>query len=139
MEDSEYAALAEFRTQIREFLLFSRQAARRAGLEPSQHQALLVLKGLPPSERPTIRAVARRLLVRHHSAVGLVDRLEQRGLLRRRRAEGDAREIHLQITPAGESVLRKLSLAHRDELRAAAPRLVRSLRRVIHDRAPEKA
>ena len=131
IRDVEYAALAEFRAQIREFLRFSENAARAAGLEPAQHQALLALKGLPPEERPTIRAVAQRLLLRHHSAVGLVDRLSRRGLVRRAPSERDAREIHLRITPAGERVLRRLSLAHRAELRSAAPKLVRSLRSAI--------
>ena len=135
----EYEALAEFRTQIRQFLAFSENAARAAGLEPAQHQALLALKGLPPGERPTIGAVAQRLLVRHHSAVGLVDRLAQRGLVRRLPGEEDGREIHLQITPAGEKVLRRLALAHRAELRSAAPKLVRSLRRAIRRKTAQRS
>jgi DNA-binding MarR family transcriptional regulator len=133
--EPDYSALAEFRTRIREFLSFSEKAARVEGLEPAQHQALLALKGLPSSARPTIRAVADRLLVRHHSAVGLVDRLSQRGLVRRTRCEEDARTVLLSITHRGEKVLRRLALAHRAELRTAAPELVRSLRRAIRPRS----
>jgi DNA-binding MarR family transcriptional regulator len=132
--EPDYSALAEFRRRIREFLCFSERAARAAGLEPAQHQALLALKGLPEHERPTIRAVADRLLLRHHSAVGLVDRLSRRGLVRRARAEADGREIRLSITARGEKVLRRLALAHRAELRSGAPQLVRSLRLAIRNR-----
>jgi DNA-binding MarR family transcriptional regulator len=124
---TQYRALGELRYQIRRFLTFSEAAARAAGVEPQQHQLLLVLKALRPRERPTIRVVAERLQIRHNSAVDLVKRTAERGLLERRTGKVDHREASLQITAAGQRVLRRLSIAHRSELRSTAPALVAAL------------
>jgi DNA-binding MarR family transcriptional regulator len=123
----QYRALAELRYQIRRFLTFSEAAARAAGVEPQQHQLLLVLKALGPHERPTVRVVAQRLQIQHNSAVELVKRSVERGLVERRTGKEDRREASLRITPAGDRVLRRLSLAHRAELRSAAPALLEAL------------
>jgi DNA-binding MarR family transcriptional regulator len=128
---AEYRALAELRYQIRSFLNFSEREARAAGMEPQQHQLLLVLKALPPGERPTIRTIAGRLQIQHNSAVELVKRSVERGLVDRRTGEDDRREASLRVTSRGERVLRKLSLAHRAELRSAAPMLVRVLEALV--------
>jgi DNA-binding MarR family transcriptional regulator len=129
MKQTDYEALAEFRYQIRSFLNVSEQAARRAGLEPQQHQLLLALKGLPKHLTATIGNLAERLQLRHHSAVELIDRLEARGLVRRQRSEKDRRVVQIGITPRGERVLRELSLHHQNLLRKAGPVLVRALRK----------
>jgi DNA-binding MarR family transcriptional regulator len=123
----QYRALAELRYQIRCFLTFSEAAARAAGVEPQQHQLLLVLKALGPEERPTIRIIAERLQIQHNSAVELAKRSAERGLVERRTNREDRREASLRLTPAGERLLRRLSIAHRSELRSAAPRLVEAL------------
>jgi len=124
---TDYRALAEFRYQIRRFLGFSERAARQSGLEPRQHQLLLALKGLPENVEPTIGELAQRLQVEHHSAVEMVDRLQQRRLVVRLRDETDKRRVLVQLTPRGEALLRALALSHRTELRAAAPALVQAL------------
>jgi DNA-binding MarR family transcriptional regulator len=134
LTEREYRALGELRYQIRRFLAFSEAAARDAGVEPQQHQLLLVLKSLPPETRPTVRAVAERLLIQHNSAVELVKRSVDRGLVERRTGEEDRREASLHLTPGGERVLRGLSLAHRSELRSAAPALARAFDPLV-DRA----
>lgn len=126
-----YRALAEFRYEIRRYLNFSERAARAAGIEPQQHQALLAIKGLPAARPATIGALAERLQIQHHSAVELVDRLEGRGLLRRARSRADRREVMLRLTPRGEKLLRKLSLPHRAELRSAGRALLRALEAAI--------
>jgi DNA-binding MarR family transcriptional regulator len=131
--DDEYRALAAFRYQIRRFLHFSEEAVRAAGVEPQQHQALLVLRGLPPGAKPTIGAVAERLQIRHHSAVELVNRLVERGLIERHRDDDDRRQVLLSLTRRGRAVLRALSLPHREELRAAAPALAASLAALAQD------
>jgi len=123
----QYRALAELRFQIRRFLTFSEAAARSAGVEPQQHQLLLVLKALAPEERPTVRIVAQRLQIQHNSAVELVKRAIERGLVDRSTGEQDRREAFLELTTAGERVLRRLSVAHRSELRSAAPILREAL------------
>lgn len=131
LRDAEYRALADFRYQLRRFLAFSEEEARGAGLEPRHHQLLLALRGLPAGTPPTVRAVADRLLLRHNTVVGLVDRLQRRGLVRRLRAPEDARRVHLAITARGEQLLHGLSLSHHKELATLGPELVSSLRRVL--------
>jgi DNA-binding MarR family transcriptional regulator len=133
-----YRALADFRYEIRRFLNFSEQAARAAGIEPQQHQALLAIKGLPPGQVATIGALAERLQIQHHSAVELADRLESNGFIRRSRNRKDRREVHLRLTRRGEMVLQGLSLPHRSELRSAGQTLLRALGAAIAEvrRAP---
>jgi DNA-binding MarR family transcriptional regulator len=128
---ADYQALAELRHQIRKFLHFSEQVARRAGLEPRQHQLLLSLKGLPQGVRPSIGELAQRLLIEHHSAVELVNRLAKGGYVQRARAGDDRRAVLLSLTHKGEKILRELSLDHRAELRVQGPALTSALRRTI--------
>jgi DNA-binding MarR family transcriptional regulator len=123
----DYAALAEFRYEIRRFLNFSERAAHAAGIEPRQHQALLAIKGQPRGRHATIRVLAERLYVRHHSAVELSRRLEAKGWVRRFRSRSDAREVLLALTPRGERKLEKISLSHHEELHNAGPRLLKAL------------
>jgi DNA-binding MarR family transcriptional regulator len=128
---SDYQALAEFRYQIRKFLHFSNSAIEAAGLERSQYQLMLTIKGMPDAVRPRIRDVADRMLIQHHSAVELIDRLEAGGYVRRERGQDDRREVLLALTPKGERVLSHLALHHHEELLNAAPALVGALRRVM--------
>ncbi len=135
----DYAALAELRYQIRRFLRFSEEAARAAGLEPQQHQLLLALKGLPPDRKPSIGTLAERLQLQHHSAVELVDRSVQRGLVRRMRDTADQRQVFIRLTAKGERTLRDLSVHHREILREAGPLLAEVLNTLaIGTRRPEK-
>jgi len=132
----EYRALADLRHRIRLFLNFSEAAARGAGVEPQQHQLLLVLKAMMP-ERPTIRIIAERLQIQQNSAAELVKRSVERGLVKRTQGIEDRREASVGLTPAGERVLRGLSLAHRAELRSAAPTLMRAVNALV-ERPPAK-
>jgi DNA-binding MarR family transcriptional regulator len=127
----DYQALAEFRFHIRKFIRFSERAARDAGVEPQQHQLLLAVKGMPPDVSPTIGEIASRLQVVHHSAVELVDRLEEQGMVQRRRNPEDRRQVFLSLTPKGERILRELSVHHRRELAASGPELSQALRKLI--------
>jgi len=134
---AEYRDLARFRFEIRRFLQFSEQAAHARGLESQQHQALLALKGLPEGTPASIGELAGRLLLKHHSAVGLVDRLEKAGLISRQPGTGDARQVLVRLTRSGETVLRRLSLAHREELQVSGPRLLAALRTIVAGRPKE--
>jgi DNA-binding MarR family transcriptional regulator len=133
----DYWALAELRYLIRRFLEFSESSARAAGVEPQQHQLLLAIKGLPPDRRPTIAAVAERLCVQHHSAVELVQRSIERGLVERQTSDVDRREAKLRITARGERVLRRLTALHRRQLRTAGSALVDALEAII--KRPQRA
>ena len=131
LTQGDYQALAELRHHIREFLHFSEQASRAAGLEPRQHQFMLALKGLPGEIRPRIAELAERLKIQHHSAVELVNRLALGGFVRRHRGKEDKREVLLSLTPKGEKILRELSLYHRTELQTRGPALVTALRHAM--------
>jgi DNA-binding MarR family transcriptional regulator len=133
LSDTDYRLLAEFRHQLRCFLAFSEEQAKAAGLQPQQHQLLLALRAAP--EVPTVGYLAKRLVLRHHSAVELVDRLEERGLVRRVRSPEDRRQARVNITAEGERVLLKLSVAHRAELQRTAPGLVEALRKLAKPNA----
>jgi DNA-binding MarR family transcriptional regulator len=123
----DYRSLADWRYRIRQFLAFTERAAREAGLEPQQYQLLLMIKGLPPPLTPTISVLADRMAVRHHSMVELVDRLVERGLVRRERGSADRREVLVVLTPAAERVARRISLKHHQQLQSAAPSLIEAL------------
>src|SRR6266516_2397229 len=127
MSMTDYRALAELRYQIRRFLRFSDQAAREVGLVPQQHQLLLALKGLPAGRKATISELAERLQIQHHSTVELIDRLVERGLIKRLRDEADQRRVIIHIPAQGEQILRRLSLLHRHELQLEGPAFVRVL------------
>jgi len=124
---SDYQALAEFRYQIRRFVRFSEEAARRAGIEPRHHQLMLALKGKPDGEEPRIAYLAERLQIQHHSAVELVDRLVRKRLIKRTRGDADRREVHVRLTARGERILGELTGHMRGELRSSAPGLVAAL------------
>lgn len=127
----DYRDLGEFRFQLRQFMHFSELQAREHGLEPQQHQALLALKGLPEGKRPTISELASRLVLRHHTAVELTNRLEAAGFVKRHADPGDGRQILIQVTAQGAAKLRSLTLAHRDELRVKGPQLAKALRSIL--------
>jgi DNA-binding MarR family transcriptional regulator len=129
--DVDYGALAEFRYEIRRFLNFSERAARAAGLEPQQHQALLALKGLPEGKRATVGILAERLQIEHHSAVELTNRLVAKRLVVRSRSATDRREVILHLGRRGEKLLRELSLTHHGELSSAGPKLLRALETAV--------
>jgi DNA-binding MarR family transcriptional regulator len=129
---ADYRAIAEFRYQIRKFLHFSEEAARAEGLEPQQHQMLLAIKALAEDGEPTIGRLAEHLFIRHHSAVGLIDRLEERQLVKRERASnGDRRQVSVRLTGEGEDKLRRLTSVHRAELMRSDPGLVKSLQGLL--------
>jgi DNA-binding MarR family transcriptional regulator len=131
LKTTDYQALAEFRHQIRRFLHFSEVAARQAGLEPQHHQLMLAVKGAGDDAAPRIAYLAERLQLQHHSTVELVERLAQRGLIQKTRGADDQREVHVKLTPQGERILKHLTLYHRQELRTAAPVLIRALKKVM--------
>lgn len=139
MTAAEFRALAEFRYRIRIYLNGSEEAARNAGLEPQQYMLMLALRGLPVGRDPSIRELAERLQLRHHSVVELVDRLEQRQLLRRERSRTDRRQVFVHLTPRGEKILTRLAKQRILELRTAAPALVRSLTEVIRSTQSPRA
>jgi len=127
----EYRDLAEFRRQIRQFLHFSENTAREHGLEAQQYQLLLAIHGLPAGVKPTIKELAGRLFIEHHSAVELVKRLECKGAIAREPGPEDRREVWVKLTAEGRGMLRKLAMTHRTELERSGPALTRALKSVL--------
>ena len=121
--DPDYQRLLEFRTGLRRFLHWSEEQAQAAGVSPAQHQLLLAIRGHRDSRGPTIGDVAEYLLLRHHSAVELVDRAVTAGLVRRRQDRDDHRVVRLQLTPRGAEKLRRLTAVTLEELARLSPRL----------------
>ena len=120
---AQYERLAAFRYALRKFLHFSEQAAADAGLTPQQHQALLAIKGFPGRDWVTIGELAERLQIKHHSAVGLADRLVTEKMVGRQSAKDDRRQVQLALTSRGEAVLKKLSVIHQEQLHRIGPEL----------------
>jgi DNA-binding MarR family transcriptional regulator len=121
VSDGDYERLLRFRTGLRRFERWSQHEAERAGLTGAQHQLLLVIRGHPDRRGPTVGEAAEYLLLRHHSAVELVDRAVGAGLVRRVVDADDRRVVRLRPTPHGNAVLRRLSRAHLAELARLGP------------------
>jgi len=117
----DYEALAAFRYMLRKFLHFSESAAEQEGLTAQHHQALLAIQGFPCRDVVTVGELAERLQLKHHSVVGLADRLVERGLVKRQSSEEDRRIVHLRLTARGLTILERLALAHQQELRKLIP------------------
>ena len=136
-----YETLAGFRYALRQFLRFSEEAAQAAGITPQQHQAMLAIKGFPGRDVVTIGELAERLQIKHHSAVGLADRLVAEKYARRVPHPEDRRQVQLALTARGETVLARLSAAHQEQLQRMGPQineLLATLRGVNSLTAPEK-
>jgi DNA-binding MarR family transcriptional regulator len=126
----DYARLAAFRQGLREFLRFSEEAAERAGLSAQHYQAMLILRA-SEGTGTTINDLARQLLIKHNSAVGLVDRLVKEGLARRAASGADRRKVQLELTGRGRQTLARLAKTHRTELERIGPELKRLIGEVL--------
>jgi DNA-binding MarR family transcriptional regulator len=127
---ADYRALAEFRYALRRFLEFSQGAARGVGLTPQQHQALLAIMGFAAGKAMSVGALAERLLLKHHSAVELADRLVELDLVRRLPDAKDRRKVLLSLTSKAKRLLTSLSSAHLEELRRIRPAFASLLERL---------
>lgn len=123
LHDGDYRRLLAFRIELRDFLRWSEEAADRAGLTPSFHQLLLVVRGHQTPDGPTIGDAAEMLHIRHHSLVELAKRAEEAGLVRRMRDERDHRRMHLRLTDSGQRQLDALTRAHLPRIEALAQAL----------------
>ena len=131
LDTEDYRALAEFRYQIRRFLAVGEEIAHSARLQPQQYTMLLMLRGLPAGQEPTILVLAERLQIRHNSAVELANRLAKGGLIRRDRSQSDSRKVLIQLTPKGVALIEKLVEKRFVQLHSSQPELVSALNRVL--------
>lgn len=127
LSKTDYEKLAAFRYTLRLFLKFSENEAQSVGLTAQQHQALLAIKGFPGRERITNQELAEWLQIKHHSAVGLVNRLESQNLIARKQSNNDKRKIYIMLTNQGATILERLTTAHQKELQQIASHLSQML------------
>lgn len=132
----EYRALAELRYRIRQFLREGDAVAQAAGLEPQQYLLLLTIRGLPAGEEATIRTLAERLALKHHSVVELIDRLEIHGYVRRARGREDRRRVLVSLQPRGERLLEQVARHRIGELRSNGHELVRAIDQLLEKPQP---
>jgi DNA-binding MarR family transcriptional regulator len=130
MREEDYEILAAFRYSLRQFLHFSEEAARRAGVTPQQYLTLLAVRGFPGRDRVTVSELAERLQIRHHSTVGLIDRLVSQGLMVREAGNDDRRQVFVALTSLGAELLEPLAVAHRDQLQRLSPEMRQILARL---------
>lgn len=126
--EEDYRRLLEFRSGLRRFLRWSEHAAAEADLNPAVHQLLLVIRGCDVASGPSIGDIAQHLVIRHNTAVEVIDRAERDGLVRRDRDGSDSRVVRIRLTPDGLARLEALTEQHLDELRRLSPTLAKAWR-----------
>jgi DNA-binding MarR family transcriptional regulator len=142
LDQSDFEHLLELRTGLRRFLRWSEQQAEAAGLTPAQHQLLLAVKGHPDPAGPTIGEIADYLVLRHHSAVGLVDRAVRDGLVKRNPDPNSKSVVRVTLRPAGAAKLDALTEASVEEIKHLAPTmrtLWRQLEKAVDGDTPHPA
>ena len=127
--------LAEFRYRMRRFLSFSEMASEAVGISAQQYQVLQVVAAVPAGQESSISYIAERMVVRHNSAVELVDRAEKAGLVRRVADESDHRRSLVEITARGGEVLTQLAERHLMEIEAEGPEIARALQMLMAGRS----
>ncbi len=121
--EQQYQTLLVFRTALRRYLAWSSEAARQVGLTGQQGQLLLAVRAHPGPTPPSIRELADHLMLRHHSVVGLANRVVALDLVERCADEHDQRVVRLRLTPAGRELVQTLGAAHLEELQRVAERM----------------
>jgi DNA-binding MarR family transcriptional regulator len=126
--------LAEFRFRLRRFLGFSEMAAEAVGISAQHYQLLQVIAATPAGKPASISYVAERMIVRHNSAVELVDRAERSGLVRRVADVTDHRRMLVEITDRGSELLALLVAQHLSEIAVQGPELLRAIEALLVQR-----
>jgi DNA-binding MarR family transcriptional regulator len=129
----EYQALAELRRRIRKFVHEGDAVASAAGLEPQQYLLLLMIRGIPAGQEATVSNLAERLVLKHHSVVELIDRLETHGYVRRNRSREDRRSVLVSLLPRGEKILQDVAQHRIGELRATGAALVNAISSLLQN------
>ena len=130
---AEYQALAELRFRIRKFLREGDTVASASGLEPQQYLLLLMIRGIPGGQEATVGNLAERLVLKHHSVVELIDRMEAHGYVRRSRSREDRRSVLVSLLPRGERLLEQVAQHRVGELRASGAALANAIAALLKD------
>lgn len=127
----DFENLLAFRVALRRFQRWSEDQAGAVGLTHVQHQLLVAIKGHPGDRPPSVGQLADYLLLQSHSAVGLVDRAEAAGFVRRRPDPDDARVVRVELTAEGDRLVTELTRVTLTEMRKLAIALNNVL--ILHD------
>lgn len=99
-------------------------------LTPQQYNVLRLLRGEHPNTLPTL-TLAARLVSRAPDITRMLDKLEQRDLIRRDRPADNRRVVRVGITDAGRALLRRLDApvreCHRRQLGHLSPTRLKAL------------
>src|SRR5437660_11744464 len=133
LSTAEYQALAELRYRIRKFLREGDTVASAAGLEPQHYLLLLMIRGIPDGQEATVSNLAERLVLKHHSVVELIDRMEAHGYVRRSRSRDDRRRVLVTLLPRGEKLLEQVARDRIGELRASGAALVKAISALLEN------
>jgi DNA-binding MarR family transcriptional regulator len=104
--------IAQFRVALREMRCVGSQRMLRLGVSMSHLHVMSLLER--HGELPMSR-IADFLDVSVSNATGLIDRMEERGLVQRVRVPDDRRVVLVQVTEAGRQALAELEV-YRDEV-----------------------
>jgi DNA-binding MarR family transcriptional regulator len=129
LEPEQYQSLAGFRLALRRFLAGAEAISKAAGVTQQQYQAMLAIKTWP-SRAMTMGDLAEQLLLTHHAAVQLINRMTAAGVALRAPSNTDRRAVLLKLTPGGEVLIERLAALHLDEVLRQEPHLTQSLGRL---------
>jgi len=118
--ETEFERLLAFRLALRRFLRWSEEQAAAEGVTSTQYELLLAIRGHRGEAGPTIGELAETLVLRHNSAVGLVDRAADAGLVTRGIDPDDHRVVRVRLTRRGDACIGRLARAHLAQLPALA-------------------
>ena len=103
------AVLRELAQAYHAFSAYSATHVRQLGLTPTQFDVIATLgntQGIPLSE------LAQKTLITKGTLTGIIDRLEEKNLVRREVPVGDRRSFLAVLTPAGEALFARVFPAH---------------------------
>jgi DNA-binding MarR family transcriptional regulator len=83
------------------FERFSGESVRQHGLTHAQFDIVATLGNTPGM---SYKELGERTLITKGTLTGVIERLEQKGLVRRERSSDDKRSFFVRLTPAGETV-----------------------------------
>ena len=133
IREEQYRSLAALRYYVRAYLRNVEVAASNVGLEYQQYCALLAIRAISPEQKCTVRVLSDQLLLRHHSAVELVDRMEQKQLVRRTRDDDDHRQVCIELLPKGERLLATVVRRRLHEVYADGRSIVETMQRLLDE------
>lgn len=90
---------------VQGFERFSGESVRESGLTHAQFDIIATLGN---TRGMTYKELGERTLITKGTLTGVIERLEQKGLVARERSSDDKRSFFVRLTPCGEGVFREV-------------------------------